>query len=62
MSMKFGDDDNVMGYRRLQVLLPSNHKFRAYSIHGYCTPEVSTEIGSFWSYGKVSLVHIHETW
>ena len=60
--MKFGDDDNAMGDGRLQVLLPPNHKFRAYSIQGYGPPEVSTEIWSFWSYGKMSLVLVHEIW
>ena len=60
--MKLGDNDNAMRYGRLQVLLPPNHKFRAYSIHGYGLPEVSTEIWSFWSYGKVSLVYVHEIW
>ena len=34
------------GYRRLQVLVPPNHMLRAYIMHGNCTPEVSTEIGS----------------
>ena len=29
---------------------------------GYGTPEVSTESWSFWSYGKVSLVFVHEIW
>ena len=62
MSMKLGDNDNAMRYGRLQVLLPPNHKFRAYSIHGYGLPEVSTEIWSFWGYGKVSLVYVHEIW
>ena len=60
--MKLGDNDNAMRYGRLQVLLPPNHKFRAYSIHGYGPAKVSIEIWSVCSYGKVSLVHIHEIW
>ena len=50
------------GYGQLQVPLLPNHKFRANIIHGYGRPEVATEIWSVWSYGKVSLVHIHEIW
>ena len=36
--------------------------FRAYIIHGYGPPKVYIELWSFWSYGKVSLVYVHEIW
>ena len=36
-------------------------EFRAYDIHAYDTPSVSTEIRSDLSYRRVSLLHVHES-